>query len=63
MIKEIVICTIIIVSIFTLDFVTQNYTEKNIDKIIIGLEKLQEDIKNGEDKEKMQEDINNIKNK
>ena len=63
MIKELLIIIIIIVSIFTLDSITQSYTENNIDEIIRGLNNLQDDIRNNENKEKMEEYISTIKNR
>jgi len=61
MVKEIVICSIIIASIFALDYTTQNYTKNNINEVIEGLNNLQEDIRNNENKDKMEQKINYIK--
>lgn len=44
MYKEIIICIIIIIVIFSLDFITQRYTEKVINEIIFELENLREEL-------------------
>jgi len=49
MLKEIIISTIIVISIVSLDFVTQNYTEETVTKTSTQLTELKTKIKNSED--------------
>ncbi len=63
MIKEIVVCLVIIVSIFTLDSKTQSYTQKSVEESTTKLEKLRENLiaeeKDQEELLKSAEDIYN----
>ena len=63
MIKEIVVCLVIIISIFTLDSKTQSYTQKSVEESTTKLEKLRENLiaeeKNQEELLKSAEDIYN----
>lgn len=59
MLKETIICIIIIVTIFTLDFVTQGYTEERIDLVTEKMEKLEKYIEEN-NKEEMTNTINDI---
>lgn len=49
MLKEIIISIMIIVIIFSLDFLTRSYTDESIKQTTIMLDSLKEKIKNGED--------------
>lgn len=49
MFKEIIISIIIVISILTLDIVTQNYTKETVQQTNAMLNNLKESIKNGED--------------
>ena len=49
MLKEIIISIMIIVIIFSLDFLTRSYTDESIKQRSIMLDSLKEKIKNGED--------------
>ena len=49
MLKEIIISIMIIVIIFSLDFLTTSYTDESIKQTTIMLDSLKEKIKNGED--------------
>ena len=63
MYKEIVICIVIVVSIFALDNTTQSYTEKSVRETTTRLEELREElIKSDKDNEKLSEDIEKIYN-
>lgn len=55
MVKELFICVIIIISIFSLDIFTQNYTKTSMNTIIEHLSNLKTDI--------LEENKENIKNK
>lgn len=61
MYKELVISAIIIISIFTLDYITQNYTDKVINEAILDLNKIKEDLK--EDKVESKKIINDFSDK
>lgn len=50
MLKEVIISIIIVIAIFSLDFITQNYTKEAIQQTSSLLSNLKEDIKNDEDK-------------
>ena len=62
MLKETIICIIIIILIFTFDFITQGYTERNVDEISNKLDNLKKEIIE-KDILKEKEDIKNINNK
>lgn len=63
MLKEMVVCVVILISIFTFDFKTQEYTEKTIEDTTSKLETLREElIKEDKDNEKLLKDIDNIYN-
>jgi len=59
MLKETIICILIILLIFTFDFITQKYTENKIEVIIKKLESLEDVIKEN-NIEKNQNKINDI---
>ena len=61
MLKEIIICIIIIASIISLDVFTQNFTEKTVSEISEDLNSLKQIILN-ENIEKMKKKANNIYN-
>ena len=44
MIKELVICIVIVLSIFVLEFITQNYTEKTVKEVTGIFDKIEENI-------------------
>ena len=63
MLKEMAVCVVILISIFTFDFKTQEYTEKTIEDTTSKLETLREElIKEDKDNEKLLKDIDNIYN-
>lgn len=66
MFKEIVVCLIIIVSIFALDNTTQSYTEKSVNETTAKLEELRKGLieyqKSEEQENKLSEDIASIYN-
>ena len=61
MLKELIICIIIVVSIISLDVVTQNFTEQTIGEITGDFEVLKKTILNGniEEMKKQADGINN----
>ncbi len=63
MLKEMAVCVVIFISIFTFDFKTQEYTEKTIEDITRKLETLREElIKEDKDNEKLLKDMEKIYN-
>ena len=63
MLKEMAVCVVILISIFTFDFKTQEYTEKTIEDITRKLETLREElIKEDKDNEKLLKDMEKIYN-
>lgn len=63
MLKEMAVCIVILISIFTFDFKTQEYTEKTIEDTTSKLETLREELtKEDKDNEKLLKDIDNIYN-
>ena len=61
MLKELIICIIIVVSIISLDIYTQNFTEQTVEEITGNFEVLKQSILNGnvEEMKKQANDINN----
>jgi len=59
MIKETIICIVIIVAIFALDYTTQSYTAKSIDTLKEKISKLELDIENNRTEE-IKANIENI---
>ncbi len=59
MYKELVICIVIIVSIFSLDMFTQGYTNRSVEEISKKIEELEQNITT-EDKETIDDQLNNI---
>lgn len=59
MYKELVICIVIIVSIFSLDMFTQGYTNRAVEEISKKIEELEQNITR-EDKEIVDAQLNNI---
>ena len=61
MYKEIIISIVIIIGIFSIDYVTQSYTENKMGEIVnqLGLIR-QEIIKKDKDENKINQDLNNI---
>ncbi len=63
MLKEMAVCVVILISIFTFDFKTQEYTEKTIEDTTSKLETLREElIKEDKDNEKLLKDMEKIYN-
>lgn len=62
MLKETVICIIIVVAIFSLDVITQNYTKQTMEEVIGMLSNVKEDILNT-NKEKINNEIDNLNKK
>ena len=62
MIKEMVICIIIIVSIISLDLFTQNFTEKTVEEVNGMFDSLKENI-SSDNMNEMQNDIENLERK
>ena len=63
MLKEMAVCIVILISIFTFDFKTQEYTEKTIEDTTSKLETLREElIKEDKDNEKLLKDMEKIYN-
>lgn len=63
MFKEMAVCVVILISIFTFDFKTQEYTEKTIEDTTSKLETLREElIKEDKDNEKLLKDMEKIYN-
>lgn len=63
MLKEMAVCVVILISIFTFDFKTQEYTEKTIEDTTNKLETLREElIKEDKDNEKLLKDMEKIYN-
>lgn len=61
MYKELVICIIILIIIFSLDYITQKYTDKTINEAIQELRNLQEEIKQENvDYEKVAKEVNDL---
>ena len=58
MLKEIIISIIIVISIISLDFVTQNYTKETVTQTSVKLSKLKEQLKNNT--EDIDNDLDNI---
>ena len=63
MLKEIIICIIIVVSIVCGDFLTQNYTKQSITEISNSLSVLRDEIKQNKDKEEIKEKMKQVKSK
>ncbi len=58
MYKELIISTIIVIGIFSIDYITQRYTDMAINEIIQDLSKICEDLKDkNSDKEKLKNDV------
>lgn len=63
MLKEMAVCVVILISIFTFDFKTQKYTEKTIEDTTSKLETLRQELtKEEKDNDKLCNDIDNIYN-
>ena len=63
MLKEMAVCVVILISIFTFDFKTQEYTEKTIEDTTSKLETLRQELtKEEKDNDKLCNDIDNIYN-
>lgn len=62
MLKESIICIIIIIGIFGLEFYTQNFTKKTVDEITEMFSKIKENMLK-QDTEKLDEELKNISNK
>lgn len=63
MLKEMAVCIVILISIFTFDFKTQEYTEKTIEDTTSKLEILRQELtKEEKDNDKLCNDIDNIYN-
>lgn len=63
MLKEMAVCVVILISIFTFDFKTQEYTEKTIEDTTRKLETLREELtKEDKDNEKLLKDMEKIYN-
>lgn len=63
MLKEMAVCIVILISIFTFDFKTQEYTEKTIEETTSKLETLREELtKEDKDNEKLLKDMEKIYN-
>ena len=63
MLKEMAVCIVILISIFTFDFKTQEYTEKTIEDTTSKLETLREELtKEDKDNEKLLKDMEKIYN-
>ena len=63
MYKEKIVCVIIIIVIFSLDFITQNYTKKVVNEIKLNLEELREELKKKDNmKNNLNEKINDLYN-
>ena len=62
MIKEMIICLIIIVSIISIDIFTQNFTEKTVDEVNKMFDSLKVNI-SSDNKHKMQNDIEDLERK
>ena len=63
MLKEMAVCVVIFISIFTFDFKTQEYTEKTIEDTTSKLETLREELtKEDKDNEKLLKDMEKIYN-
>lgn len=63
MLKEMAVCVVILISIFTFDFKTQEYTEKTIEDTTSKLETLREELtKEDKDNEKLLKDMEKIYN-
>lgn len=60
MYKELVICIILVVIIFTLDSITQNYTKNSTNDMKEKLEILKEQVKNKENKQEKQKLIEEV---
>lgn len=58
MFKEMAVCIVILISIFTLDFKTQNYTEKIVQQTTSKLQNLREEILKGDKQD--EEILNNM---
>ena len=58
MFKEMAVCIAILISIFTLDFKTQNYTEKIVQQTTSKLQNLREEILKGDKQD--EEILNNM---
>ena len=64
MFKESIVCIVILISIFTLDFKTQNYTEKTVQETTESLEELREElIKEEKNQGELSKNIDEIYNK
>lgn len=61
MIKETIICSIIIILIFIGNSITQNYTNDSVESLISNLEELKNDIKRESSKEQLEEKNNILK--
>ena len=61
MLKELIICIVIIVSIISLDIYTQNLTENTVNEITESFKSIKESIMSN-DKEQMNEKAENINN-
>lgn len=59
MLKELIICIVLVVSIVSLDIYTQNFTEKTVSEITADYNSLKQTILS-EDKEQMQNKAENI---
>ena len=63
MLTEMAVCIVILISIFTFDFKTQEYTEKTIEDTTSKLETLREELtKEDKDNEKLLKDMEKIYN-
>ena len=62
MLKELIICIIIIISILGLDFYTQNFTRNSVNEITEIFSKIKENILI-QDIDKLNEELKNISNK
>lgn len=64
MYKELIISIVILAAIFSLDYITQIYTDKAVKEVSQEVEMLEEEIKKEDvDNEKVSKDINDIYNR
>ena len=60
MYKELVICIIVLITIFVFDYITQSYTDKAIQEISLKLYDFKNKVKENTDTEELKKEINEI---